>query len=74
MRARYDALVVEIARQEKRLKQRIGSLDRSKRAAEQRYELGERTRLKQRLCSWACVCVHVCVRERARARVCVCVV
>ena len=35
MRARYDALVVEIARQEKRLKQRIGSLDRSKRAAEQ---------------------------------------
>ena len=36
MRARYDELVVEMARQEKRLKQRMGSLDRSKRAAEQR--------------------------------------
>ena len=36
MRSRYDELVVEMARQEKRLKQRMGSLDRSKRAAEQR--------------------------------------
>ena len=36
LRSRYDELVVEMARQEKRLKQRIGSLDRSKRAGEQR--------------------------------------
>ena len=36
LRSRYDELVVEMARQEKRLKQRIGSLDRGKRAGEQR--------------------------------------
>ena len=36
LRSRYDELVVEMARQEKRLKQRMGSLDRAKHAAEQR--------------------------------------
>ena len=33
---RYDALVVDMTRQEQRLKQRIGQLDRSKLAAETR--------------------------------------
>ncbi|KAJ1484060.1 hypothetical protein T484DRAFT_1894999 [Baffinella frigidus] len=43
LRARYDALVVDMTRQEQRLKQRIGQLDRSKLAAETR--LGDCQRL-----------------------------
>ena len=43
LRTRYDALVLDMTRQEQRLKQRIGQLDRSKLAAETRLSECQRT-------------------------------
>lgn len=42
LRARYDSLVVEMAKQEHRLKERVGRLDRQRRAAEVRLADSQR--------------------------------